>query len=571
MLPPAQSSTLQALRVIIGGPGAGMFVYNGTPGPGNPPISWDSVSATDPYGNLITPALGLAGLPLLAYAGLASQVTQVLSGSGNFTVPAGVFSITPQLWGGGGNGAAGGPTLGGGGGGGGQFAQGTLSVTPAQVIAYAVGPQGVATTFGAFTAAPGGNATGVIGGTPGQGSTGSQIRHNGGAGANGLGPSGAGGGSSGGVLLAGNPGSGLSGGMAVTGGGAGGNGGGTPNPGSNGGGPGGGGGGGSAANHAAGSGAAGAAQVLYSTGSTLQLLATLSGGGGTDSFGNTYGAGLQIFQPGNNNALVVHGNNTAVLPQLLVLDFLGNTILGAGIQGVYGIGDPFICYSSFAALNPAELVAITPLADGLTGSHSGGLRTPGPAVSDLDSITPVAGQSYLNWQGLQDVWSGADMAAYLQVTATANGQFCTISLGQALVLGQNLVNGTAYTTLTLAFPANAAIANGTGLTLMNGSHGQNASQAITLSHAVAIGDTSIQVTSFMANFSYPGWTSGGNAPTTWMIVNAPSGTFPWNIEPVAPVLLNGQGETVHWHWPVRWWFQIGNAGLTIGALHAYAA
>ena len=54
--------------VVIFGQGEGLFVYNGNPELGNPPIASISNSTVDPYGNEITPSLTLAGLPELIYS-----------------------------------------------------------------------------------------------------------------------------------------------------------------------------------------------------------------------------------------------------------------------------------------------------------------------------------------------------------------------------------------------------------------------------------------------------------------------------------------------------------------------
>ncbi len=67
------------------------------------------------------------------------------------------------------------------------------------------------------------------------------------------------------------------------------------------------------------------------------------------------------------------------------------------------------------------------------------------------------------------------------------------------LLATALTNGSPYTTLSLQSGANAAIANGTSLTIVNASN----TQAVTLSSAVNAGDTTLSVTSFTANFSYP--------------------------------------------------------------------
>jgi hypothetical protein len=60
---PAPSNLGQFRIVIVSGPGAGLFVYNGTPGAGNPPIASITNQTTDPYGNTVQPilAVGTAG------------------------------------------------------------------------------------------------------------------------------------------------------------------------------------------------------------------------------------------------------------------------------------------------------------------------------------------------------------------------------------------------------------------------------------------------------------------------------------------------------------------------------
>lgn len=101
----------------------------------------------------------------------AGSVTYT-SGSGNFTVPTGIFSITYTIVGGGGGGSSGfmiggrynnytyGDIVGGAGGSGGRRIDQTLAVVPGQVIAYVVGAAGQNTGGGGY-----GNYTGTAGGT----------------------------------------------------------------------------------------------------------------------------------------------------------------------------------------------------------------------------------------------------------------------------------------------------------------------------------------------------------------------------------------------------------------------
>jgi len=55
--PGAQSLVVLARFVIVGG-GGGVFIYNGSPGPGNPPIEWMGFGLTDPFGNALPQQVG---------------------------------------------------------------------------------------------------------------------------------------------------------------------------------------------------------------------------------------------------------------------------------------------------------------------------------------------------------------------------------------------------------------------------------------------------------------------------------------------------------------------------------
>ncbi|NHB69204.1 beta strand repeat-containing protein [Perlabentimonas gracilis] len=147
-------------------------------------------------------ALALVG------GGAWGQTTTYNSGSGNYTVPAGVSEIIVQVWGaGGGGGGSSNNNNGGSGGGGGGYARQVISVTPGQVIPYSVGAggnagaanggnggDGGATTFLTLTA-DGGKGGGGNAGSIGQGgsATGGAINLTGGNGAQGGGSGGDGG------------------------------------------------------------------------------------------------------------------------------------------------------------------------------------------------------------------------------------------------------------------------------------------------------------------------------------------------------------------------------------------
>lgn len=122
------------------------------------------INATDPQGAIL---IALRPAPM-----------QTFTSNSTFTVPAGVTSITVELWGGGGRGGSrtSGDNFGCGGGGGGAYARSVLSVTPGQVYDVFVGAGSTSTAAGGdsrFRLQPAGpdlvRATG--GNTPGNNST----------------------------------------------------------------------------------------------------------------------------------------------------------------------------------------------------------------------------------------------------------------------------------------------------------------------------------------------------------------------------------------------------------------
>jgi hypothetical protein len=122
--------------------------------------------------NTNVPASGAISLDNFHNARQSGSQTYT-SGSGNFTVPAGVNSITYSIVGGGGGGGAGYtasgvdygttyPGVGGGAGSGGRKLSQTLAVTPGQSIAYTVGgggPVNAGIGFGGWNGADGGSTT----------------------------------------------------------------------------------------------------------------------------------------------------------------------------------------------------------------------------------------------------------------------------------------------------------------------------------------------------------------------------------------------------------------------------
>lgn len=107
-----------------------------------------------------------ATLGLITQSGIGKQfypdstaAVTYYSGSGTYTVPAGVTSLTINMVAAGGNGAGNADWGSGGGGSGGYYQNYSYAVTPGQTISYSVGGAGVNTVFGALTCTPGGNAS----------------------------------------------------------------------------------------------------------------------------------------------------------------------------------------------------------------------------------------------------------------------------------------------------------------------------------------------------------------------------------------------------------------------------
>ena len=101
----------------------------------------------------------------------AGSQTITATGSGSFTVPSGVYSLTISVMGAGGGGGFGGDIFdygaGGAGGSAGAYITGAISVSPAQVITYNVGAYGIGsnTYSGGRTFAPDGGSTSLVSGS----------------------------------------------------------------------------------------------------------------------------------------------------------------------------------------------------------------------------------------------------------------------------------------------------------------------------------------------------------------------------------------------------------------------
>src|SRR6188768_1046214 len=91
----------------------------------------------------VMPLTGVFLLTLVLITKANAQATQTFNSSGTFTVPAGVTSISVEVWGAGGagGGATGNPGAGGGGAGG-AYAKNTFTVTPGTSYIINVGNGG---------------------------------------------------------------------------------------------------------------------------------------------------------------------------------------------------------------------------------------------------------------------------------------------------------------------------------------------------------------------------------------------------------------------------------------------
>jgi hypothetical protein len=106
--------------------------------------------------------------------------------------------------------------------------------------------------------------------------------------------------------------------------------------------------------------------------------------------------------------------------------------------------------------------------------------------------------------------NGLNMVRDALLGRLSNAQVLYIGVGTGLTtLSSALTASNVYTVLSVAATA-TSIASGQSLTLTNGTN----SQVVTASANVSAGATSIPVTSFTANFSYPA--------TTTAVVNTPS-------------------------------------------------
>lgn len=95
--PGTSNAIVLAQYVVVFGSSGGMFVYAGTPGPGNPPVYSVSNADKDPYGNTVEPGIW-AGPPGSIQVGMQAEPG---SGFGQilFVTPGGPFSADGAMFG----------------------------------------------------------------------------------------------------------------------------------------------------------------------------------------------------------------------------------------------------------------------------------------------------------------------------------------------------------------------------------------------------------------------------------------------------------------------------------------
>ena len=483
---------------------------------------------------LFTKTFLTLGLLLITYLGFG-QSPKTYSSSGTFTVPAGVTSVTAQVWGGGGKGGTRTSNGRSGGGGGGAYASSAVTVNALNApYTVTVGTGATTTAAGSdswfsttgtvlakggqsvanntTTGASGGLASGSIGTT----------KWNGGTGVDGASTYGGGGGSSAGTALAGLTGVTFTGGIAPAGGGNGGNGRSATDGNGNGGSiPGGGGGGGyrtSSGTRTGGNGADG--QVIltwsnftYSLTSTAIASPLCTGNGASVTL--TGGAGLPI---GNYTVTYnLTGTNTATgaTASMSVTTagtgtFTTGTLSNTGLTNIQitnlssGVS-PDNCSNAIGANNTASvtLTAVPSQPSGIIGD-----TVPCVGASKTYSVTNVAGVTY-NWS-FPAGWTQTGGGTTNSVTVTVGASSGNVSVTPSNSCG----SGTARTLAVTSYSTPTQPSSITGSTTPCASTSQ------TYSVTNVVGTT--------YTWSFPaGWsqTAGGTTNSVTVTTNGTSGTI----------------------------------------------
>ena len=98
-LPPgAQSGLIRAQIIIVsGGTASGVFIYNGKPGPGNPPIISATNGTKDPFGNTVIPGVATYfGSPVITARLFSGAVFFAEQGTTNIEGSIGIGGVSPS-------------------------------------------------------------------------------------------------------------------------------------------------------------------------------------------------------------------------------------------------------------------------------------------------------------------------------------------------------------------------------------------------------------------------------------------------------------------------------------------
>jgi hypothetical protein len=298
--------------------------------------------------------------------------------------------------------------------------------------------------------------------------------------------------------------------------------------------------------------------------STLQQMVA----GATNGTGLS-GSDIKIAQQGNQRALTLAGLTGVLADICQFLDPFGDVMFGVGIQGVYSNGNGFYANDRYGC----NAIALNPLVAGESGVGAG-VNTYGAAQSTYAGTTLTSGNNYLNWQGAQDDWSGADMTMFVPVTTTGtSGSSASVNIGATLVLtggngtpGNLTAAGSPYTSLQF-LPVPGSISSGQSINLWN-NNGWTGLTATT-NGAVSYDATSVAINSMAVSSTIPAFSTSGNAPTTIGIVG--QNVYPWQVNPLytrswPSGTAAGQVDTLVFRVPNKWFFGVTVTNATIGAL-----
>jgi hypothetical protein len=269
-------------------------------------------------------------------------------------------------------------------------------------------------------------------------------------------------------------------------------------------------------------------------------------------------------------------SNAGILNDIFqALDPYGDILYGIGLIGPYSAGSGFFAYDRYSC---GPSIAMNALVNGESGVGAG-IATYAPAISPLSGSPPTGGNT-INWMGVQDDWSGADMMMYVPVTTTGtSGSSVNVTMGACLVLTGALTSGSPYTSLSFqAVPG--VIPNSATITLYNPGGSPTlfyaaSSQAVTVtSSANNVYDaTVIPVNSFNANANYPAFAPLGNGYMETTLGLVTSNNYPWSASNSSSPIISyswpsgtpaGQEITLVFKVPNKWYFAVNATNATVG-------